>query len=304
MLPFFLFILYILLFLTGMAVMRSGLMMLSGESVNIWISRFTKTPLIGMIFGIFVTILLQSSSAVMIIAIGLISAKILSFEQSIGLILGTNIGTTATLEFLAYSSDQFILPLFLIGGILLLFSKRKGKAFGFFCYGLGGIFLAMRGFENLAVHFGKMEALLPFFTEMNEHFYLAAIIGCIITAIIQSSTAMTGIAMGFIHSGIINLPAAIAIMFGANIGTCADAYIAAIGGGRDAKRAAFAHIYVNVIGVMAFLPFTIPFSEFVEALSPNPEVQIAHASVLFNVAVSLLFLPIATRFADVIKKIH
>ena len=77
---------------------------------------------------------------------------------------------------------------------------------------------------------------------MNEHFYLAAIIGCIITAIIQSSTAMTGIAMGFIHSGIINLPAAIAIMFGANIGTCVDAYIAAIGGGREAKRAAFAHI--------------------------------------------------------------
>jgi len=304
MLSILFFLLYISLFLLGMYVLRAGLMKLSGNHVNKWLSRFTATPLAGMIFGILVTILLQSSSAVMIITIGLISAKVLSFERSIGIILGTNIGTTTTVEFLAYSTDHFIIPLFIIGGCFILFAKEKGKAFGFFFYGLAGIFLAMRGFENLAVHFGKMETLFPLFKEINEHYTLAALLGLMITAIIQSSTAMTGIAMGFVHSATISLPSAIAIMLGANIGTCVDAFIASIGGGREAKQAAYAHIYINVIGVLLFLPFTLPFSEVVEMLATDPEVQLAHASVLFNVFISLIFLPFIRPFAGFISKIH
>ena len=142
----------------------------------------------------------------------------------------------------------------------------------------------MRGFENLAVHFGKMEALLPFFTEMNEHFYLAAIIGCIITAIIQSSTAMTGIAMGFIHSGIINLPAAIAIMFGANIGTCVDGYR---GKERLGKGSSFCPYLGQCNRCYGLFPFISLFQHVQHPFLTNPEIQIAHASVLFNVATSI-----------------
>lgn len=304
MLSFFLFIIYIVLFICGMTVMRTGLMNVSGEKMKDWMTRFTSTPLKGLIFGIIVTIILQSSSAVMIITIGLISVRLLTFPQSIGIILGTNIGTTATIEILAYGTDQFIFPLFIIGSIFILIPKKILRSIGLLLYGLGAIFFAMFGFEKLAIPISQSGLLGPLFVEMNDHLSLSLLIGTVVTAIIQSSTAMTGIAMGFVHSSIINLPAAIAVVLGANIGTCADAYIASIGSGKEAKRTAFAHIWLNVFGVLLFIPFIIPFAEFLESLSSVPEQQLAHASVLFNVIVSLVALPFVRPFTRFIYKVH
>lgn len=304
MLSFFLFVINIVLFIGGMTIMRTGLMNLSGDKMKDWLSRFTDTPFKGLLFGIIITVVLQSSSAVMIITIGLISARLLSFPQSIGIILGTNIGTTATIEFLAYGTDQFIIPLYIIGSLFIIFPYKKIRSLGLFFYGIASIFLAMFGFERLAVPLAQSEFLGPLFAEMNHHFALSALVGCIITAIIQSSTAMTGIAMGFIHTGIINLPSSIAIMLGANIGTCADAYIASIGGGKEAKLTAFAHIWLNLIGVLLFLPLVIPFSDLMETLTSVPEQQLAHASVLFNISISLLFLPFTNQFIRFIYKVH
>ncbi|WP_062355731.1 Na/Pi symporter [Bacillus kwashiorkori] len=304
MLSIVFFFIYIFLFIGGMTVMRTGLMHLSGEKMKQWLLKFTSNPLKSFLFGIIITIILQSSSAVMIIIIGLISARVMSFPQSIGIILGTNIGTTATVEFLAYGTDEFIFPLLITGILFIFFRKSFIRSLGLCLFGLGAIFLAMFGFEKLAIPLAENQYLAKLFVQMNEHLMLSVLVGCIVTAIIQSSTAMTGIAMGFIHANILSLPAAIGIVLGANIGTCFDAYIASIGGGKEAKQTAYAHIWINFIGVFLFLPFLIPFSSIMEDLSFVPEQQLAHASVIFNVVVSLLFLPFTHFFAKMIQRVH
>jgi len=304
MLSVFQFILYILLFIGGMTVMRTGLMNISGKLMKEWLLRFTSTPFKGLLFGILITVLLQSSSAVMILTVGFISAGLLTFPQSIGIILGTNIGTTATVEFLAYGTDEMIIPLLILGSIFILIPMTKTRNIGLFFYGLGAIFLAMFGFEHLAAPLADSDVIRPLIANVNNSVLVSAIVGCILTAIIQSSTAMTGIAMGFMNANIVNLPAAIALMLGSNIGTCLDAYIASIGGGREAKLSVYAHIWLNVVGVLLFLPFTETFANYMEYLSLIPEKQLAHASVVFNLVVSLLVLPFAKSFAAFIENLH
>ncbi len=304
MLSIFQFVCYVILFLAGMAVMRTGLMNISGSRLKNWLLLFTSSPVKGFLFGIVVTILLQSSSAVMILTVGLISAGLLSFTRSIGIILGTNVGTTATLEFLAYGTDEMIIPLLLAGSVCIIFPQSKIRSAGLFFYGLGAVFLAMFGFERLAVPLSKSGIIHTFIEKINEDILFAVIAGCIITAIIQSSTALTGIAMGFMNAHLLTLPAGIALMLGANIGTCADAYIASIGGGKEAKLTAWAHIWLNVAGVLLFMPFIDVFAGAMTSLSPMPEKQLAHASVFFNVIVSLLVLPFSKPFASFVQWIH
>lgn len=295
---------YLFLFLAGMIIMKKGLFNIAGEHIRDWLQSFTRTPVTGMFFGIIVTIILQSSSAVMIIMIGLIAIGALSFSRSIGIILGTNIGTTITLEFLAYGTEAMIFPLLIIGSICLIIPRQKPRSFGLFSYGLGAIFLAMFGFERLAVPLSEYPQFTFILSQINHSHVFAIVIGCIITAIIQSSTAMIGIAMGFVHNHVFSVASAIALMLGANIGTCVDAYIASVGGGREAKMSAYAHIWLNVFGVLLFFPFTDSLAYWLGQVEMIPERQLAHASVIFNVIVSLLFLPFANPFARLIEFLH
>lgn len=304
MLSFVFFILYIVLFIGGMTIMRHGLINISQHRMRNWLLRFTSTPFKGFLFGVVITIIMQSSSAVMILTVGLISAGMLRFHQSIGIILGTNIGTTATLEFLAYGTDQMIIPFFILGSLCILFPYKRVQNFGLFFYGLGAIFLAMFGFEQLAKPLAASTLIGPTLQAMNETILFSVLVGCLITAIIQSSTAMTGIAMGFIETNVLSLPSAIAVMLGANIGTCVDALIASIGGGKEARLSAMAHIWLNVFGVLLFIPLIQYLAHVVASLSTMPETQLAHASVLFNVVVSLCVLPFSKQFARLIESIH
>nr|MBO2483284.1 Na/Pi cotransporter [Bacillaceae bacterium] len=303
MLPF-LFGLLVLLFICGMMLIRYGMMHIAGQKMKKWLLRFAGTPLKGFFSGILITAILQSSSAVMIITVGFISAKLLSFRRSLGIILGANIGTTITVEFLAFSTDQMVFPLMLLGTVFFLIPREAVRNAGFFLFGLGAVFFSLFGFERFAGPLSAMKWTAPLFSAVNEHESLAVLAGCLLTAVIQSSTAMTGILMGFMEAKVLSVSAAIAALLGANIGTCADAYLASIGGGKEAKLAAFAHIWLNILGAALFFPFLAPFSHLVEKLAADPEQQLAHAAVLFNAAVSLLFLPFTGSFAGLIEKIH
>lgn len=284
--------------------MRLGLKTVSQKKLSKWLVKFTSSPFSGLIFGMFFTILLQSSSAVMIITVGFVSAKLLSFRQSIGIILGTNIGTTTTLEFLAFGTEQFIIPLLILGSICILIRINKIRSIGLFFYGLGAIFMALFGFERLATPVADSKVIGPFLLALEENTLLAVLAGCIITAIIQSSTAMTGIAMGFLQANVISLPVGIATMLGSNIGTCLDAYVASLAGSKEARMTAWAHIWLNVLGVLVFIPVIPLFASFVESLASTPDNQLAHASVIFNVIISLIALPLTNQFARFIEKVH
>lgn len=303
--------LYILLFtvlagcfLLGMTWMRIGLFNLSGSAIEKGLRKATGTPLTGMIAGIAMTAVLQSSSAVTVIAVGLVSARILTFPQTIGIILGTNIGTTITLEFFTFDLSNIIIPLLLLGFVLQFFRKVAYKSTGFILLGIGTIFASMNGFEWLSGPLAQVEYIEKFVILMGNFRPLAFLTGTILTALIQSSTVMTGIAMSFLSANIFSLDTGIAIMLGSNIGTCATALLAGIAAGREARLTAYAHMWLNIGGALLFLPLIPVLAEFSRMLTSNPGTQLAHASVVFNVACSLLVLPFANRFGMLITKIH
>lgn len=304
MLYILLFVLCILIFIFGMTIIRFGLFNLSANKLKTWLIKLTSTPLKGMLTGTFITALLQSSSAVMVITIGLISARIMTFPQSIGIILGTNIGTTFKTELITFNIDAALVPLAVSGAILILFKHKKARSIGMLLFGIASVFTAMKGFEILAQPLTSMKFINQFILSINDQIILSLLTGTIITAIIQSSTAMTGIAMGFLSAGLLQLDAGIAIVLGANIGTCITAVIASIGGGKESKLAAFAHVWLNVFGVLLFIPL-IPFlNEHANLLANRIEVQLAHISVIFNIATSLLVLPFAEKFGKMILYLH
>lgn len=304
MLSILLFILCILLFIFGMFVIRTGLFNLSAHKLKNWLIKLTSTPVKGMLTGTFITALLQSSTAVMVITIGLISTRMMTFPQSIGIILGTNIGTTFKTELITFDINKAILPLAIIGAGMMLFSYKKVRSSGMILFGIASVFTAMMGFEYLARPLTALPFVQKTLLSLNESMLLSLLTGIFMTVIIQSSTAVTGIAMGFLTAGILKLETGIAIMLGANIGTCITAVIASIGGGREAKLAAYAHVWLNVFGVLLYIPLIPVLTALAPHLASQKDVQLAHISVIFNVSVSLIVLPFAARFGQMILTIH
>lgn len=299
-----LFILCIGIFIFGMNIIRIGLFHLSAAKLKTWLIKLTSSPFKGMLTGIFMTALLQSSTAVMVIMIGLISAKIMTFPQSIGIILGTNIGTTFKTEIITFNIERAIVPLAVIGTLLILIKNKKARSIGMLLFGIAAVFTAMNGFERLAGPLTSLSFVHLGLLSLNDSLALSLLLGAGLTVIIQSSTAMTGISMGFLTAGLLRLDAAIAIVLGANIGTCITAVIAALGAGQEAKLAAYTHVWLNVFGVLLFIPLIPQLTVLAPYLAGAKDVQLAHISVIFNVVTSLLILPFANRFGEMILFIH
>ncbi|MBB6446377.1 Na/Pi symporter [Bacillus benzoevorans] len=299
-----LFILLIGLFILGMSILRRGLFHLSGDALKEWLAKFTDATWKSFLAGILITCILQSSSAVMIITIGLIAAKMLTFSQSIGIILGTNIGTTITTELITFDIESFIIPITILALILLFIPRGKVQSFGMILLGISFIFMAMNGFGRLAIPLKQLGIIDMLLLTLDNSYIWSILTGTIITGIIQSSTATVGIIMGFLSSESMDIDTGVAIMLGSNIGTCVDAFIAAIGSGREARLTAYAHIWLNVLGVLIFFPFIEWLSKTGAMLAETADVQLAHISLLFNVICSLVVLPFANAFGKLILLIH
>lgn len=298
------FILLAACFLLGMTWMRIGLYNLSGSAMENWLRKITGTPVRGLFAGIIMTIILQSSSAVTVIAVGLVAARILSFPQTVGIILGTNIGTTVTLEILSFDMTNIIIPLLIIGTVLQFLRDRKLKSSGFILLGIGIIFAAMHGFEWLSGPLAEVDYIRKLIHLMSNNILIAFSTGIILTGLIQSSTVMTGIAMSFLAAGIFPFETGIAIMLGSNIGTCTTALLAGIGAGREARLTAYAHMWLNIGGALLFLPLIPSLAHISSLLATAPDIRLAHASVLFNITCSLIVLPFANHFGKFIMFMH
>lgn len=281
-----------------------GLFNASAQSLERWLIKLTDTPLRGLLVGTIVTGILQSSSAVMVITIGLLSARIMTFRQSIGIILGTNIGTTFTTEFITFDINSILVPMAVIGAVLLLIGNTKIRSLGVVLLGLSFVFTAMNGFEYLAGPVSNLSFMSESISHLKDSHFVSVLAGVGVTAIIQSSTATTGIVMGFLSTNVFGIETGIAIMLGANIGTCITGYIASIGSGEDSKLCAYAHIWLNLLGVIVFFPFISMLADFASTLAGKPEVQLAHISVVFNCISSVLVLPFAYKFGDFIIHVH
>jgi phosphate:Na+ symporter len=298
------FLLFLAVFIGGMTLLRKGLFELSASRMKNWLTVMTDTPLKGLITGTVVTALLHSSSAVMVITIGLISAGLLKFSQSIGIILGSNIGTTFTLEIITFNIDAFIVPFAVIGAILMVSRHRIWQNIGAISFGIAAVFAAMRGFTFLADPVTSLPIVELALTNLNNSHLISIFTGTVVTALIQSSTAMTGIIMGFLSEGTLNMHSAIAAMLGANIGTCITAMLASIGAGKEARLTAFAHVWLNIAGAAVFYPFIEQIAALAPMTAVRAEVQLAHVSVVYNVIASVLVLPVAEKFGRLIEFIH
>lgn len=292
------------IFLFGMKVMEIALQQWAGPMMKNILEKFTKTPFHGLLTGTVVTAFLQSSTAITVITIGMVNAGMMTFPRTLGIILGTNIGTCVTTELIATNIHRFALPLLLGASAIWLGSWLKFPDFvrANAVISIRAFSLAVCGFSTLLLGMQVMQTIVPslqehglmtWFLERSLQSLLWGIVaGAALTAVIQSSTATIAMTMGFVASGILSLELGIAIVLGANIGTCLTALIASIGGSRSGQAVAWSHVVLNVAGAIVFYPL-IPLLQTVSVwISDAPEAQLAHAQTIYNIVCSLVALPL------------
>ncbi len=292
------------IFIYGVHILSEGLEKVAGSKLLSFLNSSLDHPLKQGLFGTIATALMQSSGLLMVTMIGLINANMLSLQQAIGIMLGQEIGTTITGQLVSFQIKGFNLIFLIIGFFFIFFSKdRKLHMVGQPFFGFGIVFVGM----NMMAKAGAVISQTTFFQNalltMSQYILLGVLVGAVFTAIIQSSTAMIGlvIAMGISHS--ITLDVAIAIILGANIGSCIMGWLAALQSGTSAKRASYAQIFINVIGVLLFLPFIHPYTNLIATTSGVLSRQIANAHTIFNILVSLLMLPFIKPLAHSVEKL-
>jgi phosphate:Na+ symporter len=279
------------IFLFGMHTMRIGFEQLFLVRVKSMLERLTRTPLLGLVTGLLVTALLQSSSAVMLLVIGLAHSGILSFRHTLGIILGANIGTVITSELIAISIDDLAIYLFVLGAVLFLFSQIQIRNMGLVIGGFGLLLIGMEIMQAVTSFLKTFISPLTAEHWINHHVLGAILVGTLFTAVIQSSTATTVITMSLVHDGLLTLKGAIGVVLGSNIGTCATALLGSMATNETGRRVAIAHLLLNALGVLVFIPLTPVFQLVVERLADNAMLQVAHAQALFNIICSLIALP-------------
>ena len=296
------------LFLFCIKYMGDGLQMAAGDRLRFILDKYTTSPFLGVLVGIFVTALIQSSSGTSVITIGLVGAGLLTLRQAIGIIMGANIGTTITTFIIGFNITHYALPILFLGAACLFFVRHNFiNNLGRILFGFGGIFFA------LTLMSGAMEPLkyLPAFTDLTVKLshqpILGVFIGTIITMLVQASSATISILQNVYQENLITLKAALPVLFGDNIGTTITAIIAVIGANTSAKRLALSHTMFNVIGTAIFLVLLSPFSIFVEKMAQilhlNPKVTIAFAHGSFNVMTTILLFPFIGVLEYIVVKV-
>jgi len=302
------------LFLFGMDQMSESLKAVAGLRMKLILAKLTSNRFMGAITGAFVTAVIQSSSVTTVLVVGFITAGLMSMSQSIGVIMGANIGTTITAQIIAFKVTKLALLMVAGGFGMLFFSKHeKIRQYGGMLMGLGLIFFGMSIMSDAMKPLRSFQPFLDLMAQM-ENPLIGILVAALFTGLIQSSSATTGIVIVMAAQGFISLQAGIALAFGANIGTCVTAMLAAIGKPREAIRAALVHVFFNVFGVLLWVGFIPYLGQFVTMLSPaHPELsgidrlaaeaprQIANAHTVFNVANTLIFIGLTGQFARLVE---
>lgn len=280
------------LFIFGIRLLNAGMEKLAGEQIQKWLDRVTSNRLKSAAFGAAATAVIQSSGLLMVAMIGLINANLLTVQQSIGVMLGQEIGTTFTAQIVAYDIGPYRLLLVIFGVVLLeFFAVQDWKKYGEILMGLGIIFVGMSYMSHALDLLVEIPWVANTLVEMGQHPLIGVLAGLIVTSITQSSTAVTSMAVAMGISQVITLEGAVGIILGANIGSCITGFIASLPLSRAARQASTAQILINVFGVLVFIPFIAPFAELIRHTSSELPRQIANAHTIFNITVSAALFP-------------
>ncbi len=305
------------IFLFGMEQMTDALKLLAGGGMKKLLARLTTNRFSAAFAGAFVTAVIQSSSVTTVLVVGFISAGLMSLAQSIGIIMGANIGTTVTAQIIAFKITKYALVMVAIGfGMLFVSKKEKIKQYGTMLMGLGLIFFGMQLMSDATRPLREYQPFIDLMRDM-ENPALGILISAAFTGIVQSSSATTGVIIVLAAQGFVTLEAGIALAFGANIGTCVTALLAAIGKPREAVQAAVVHILFNILGVLVWLGLIDQLAEVVRVISPKAAPgldplavmqaetprQIANAHTIFNVANTIIFIWFTTPIAWLVQRL-
>ncbi len=290
------------LFLYGIMLLSEGLQKAAGKKLKTILEKLTDRPIKGIFGGALITAIIQSSSITTVTLVGLINAGLMTLERSVGVIIGSNIGTTVTAQLIAFKVGKYALPIIALGVLLFVTGKkRKTHYMGQILLGFGILFLGMNLMSEGARPLGESVLFLNMIKNFSDVPILGVLAGAIVTGIIQSSSATSGLVIAMGMEGIIDLKAAIAIIIGANIGTCITVLIASIGSSISSKRAAWFHIIFKTIGAIIFIPFISLFTHLVSMTSQNLPRQIANAHTLFNVSTAFILLPFIFLLIRLVK---
>ncbi len=288
------------MFLYGMEMMSDGMKVTAGNSMRTILEKLTSNKYLAVFVGAFVTMVIQSSSATTVMLVSFVNSGLLAFSQALGVILGSNIGSTVTAQIVAFKVTDYALLLIAAGALMSLFSKKDTvKNLGYVILGFGLLFYGMKVMSDTMKPLRSDPAFNSILTSF-ENPFLGILAGAIFTALVQSSSATTGIVITLASGGSITLEAGIPLIFGANLGTCITALLAGLNASRDAKRVAVAHITFNLIGVLLFCFWIPTFADWVSQTSQNIPRQIANAHTFFNIIASIVFLPFTGYIAKAI----
>ncbi|MBY0518004.1 MAG: Na/Pi cotransporter family protein [Bacteriovoracaceae bacterium] len=309
------------IFFFGMKLMSDGLQAMAGDMIRNIINSITANRVMAVGVGLGVTMLVQSSSITTVMTVGMVNAGLMTLKQAIGVILGANIGTTITGWIISIKVDKYGLLLVGLGFIPGLFGKSsKTQHIGKAILGIGMVFIGLTTMSHAFVPLRESQSFLnsiAYFAGDNYQAYLASVLmGCALTMVVQSSSAMLGITMALATTGVINYHTAVALVLGENIGTTITAILASIGASVNARRAARAHATFNILGVMIMLlilPYYFDFIEWMvpsdasfknpDGTQPNVGAHIAMAHTMFNVTATLAMLPFLNTLAAFVTRI-
>ncbi len=294
----------IALFLYGMFQMSDGLEKIAGHRLKSILKNASSNPFKGMVTGFTATSILQSSSIVSVILIGLVNAKLIGLENAVSIIMGTNIGTTVTAQIIAFKVKSYALLMIGIGFFAFYFYKNERvKFWGKILFGLGLIFLGMMLMSKELKVLRENARVIGLLTEFGKVPLYGLLAGAVFTGIVQSSSLTTSMVVAMGMQGLIGLEAAVPLILGANIGTCVTGLISCIGTSMSAKRTAFVHLFFNIIGVAMFFFVIPPFINVVQHTASDLGRQIANAHTIFNVVTTVILMPAIPLLIKLVKMI-
>lgn len=293
-------------FIYGMNMMSECLQKAAGEKMKAVLALLTKNPVLGVLAGALTTAVLQSSSATTVMAIGFVSAGLMTLPQAISIIFGANIGTTMTAQIIAFKISDYIFLIIFVGFLISFLSRSERiKNIGLTIFAFGLLFLGIDTMGSVMQPLANSPVFTELFDKVSDIPVLGVLTGTVMTLVVQSSSATIAVLQNFAIqpgadgvSSVIGLTGAIPILLGDNIGTTITAVLASIGQPRNAKRTAAAHCIFNVSGCLLFIWFIRPFAAFIQMISPKgPEVevisrQIANAHTTFNIVMTLIWTPL------------
>ncbi|MHD0447816.1 Na/Pi cotransporter family protein [Staphylococcus cohnii] len=296
------------IFLYGIKQMGDGLQAAAGDRLRSILNTFTSNPLMGVLAGMIVTILIQSSSGTTVITIGLVSAGFMTMRQAIGVVMGANIGTTVTAFIIGIDIGEYSLPILAIGAFLIFFiQKRKVKNVGMILFGFGALFYGLELMSGAVKPLANLDSFKQIMLDMSSNPIYGVLAGTLLTVILQSSSATIGILQGFFANDLISLHGALPVLLGDNIGTTITAVLASLAGSLAAKRVAAVHVLFNVIGAIIFLIIMPLYQLVIEwmqgVMNLKPEMVIAFAHGTFNVTNTIIQLPFIFVLAWIVTKL-